>query len=181
MLSNPRTDKLVEELADREAIRDCLMRYCRAIDRRDADLLRTVYWPGAHDHHGIIDASAEEFMAAVIPAVAAMDQTMHSISNVLIRLHDDVAAVESYFLAYHRLPAEDGARRDVLLGGRYLDRMERREHEWRIAERTVLYDWYTDAPSQPWRNGAFGMDFATNSCPEDASYSLFDEIERSRG
>jgi hypothetical protein len=36
-------------LADREAIRDCLFRYARAIGRLDEDLLRSAYWPVAVD------------------------------------------------------------------------------------------------------------------------------------
>jgi hypothetical protein len=30
--------------------------------------------------------------------------------------------------------------RDTVIGGRYLDRLEKRGNEWRIAQRTMLYD-----------------------------------------
>lgn len=42
----------LDELLDREAIRDCLARYCRGVDRLDRALLLSTYWPGAEDDHG---------------------------------------------------------------------------------------------------------------------------------
>ena len=51
--------QIAAELADREATRDCLFRYCRGIDRADPDLLRTVYWPGAMDYHTCVTGTGE--------------------------------------------------------------------------------------------------------------------------
>ena len=47
----PEVSQLLAELADREAIRDCLHRYCRGVDRCDEDMLRSAYWEDAHDDH----------------------------------------------------------------------------------------------------------------------------------
>src|SRR3546814_10686384 len=53
------------------------------------------------------------------------------------------------------------AERDVSIGGRYLDRMEKRDGEWRIAQRTMLYDWYQDfGVSVDWSHGVMGMPFS---------------------
>ena len=41
-----------QQLADREAIRDVAIRYCRGVDRLDVDVLKSAYWPDATDHHG---------------------------------------------------------------------------------------------------------------------------------
>ena len=41
------------ELLDREAIRACIYRYCRGVDRADEATLRGTYWPDATDQHGI--------------------------------------------------------------------------------------------------------------------------------
>lgn len=179
-------DRALAETGDREAIRDCLHRYCRAIDRRDAEMLTGVYWPGAMDHHGVLDAPVEQFVPEVMASLAAMDQTMHMLGNVLMRIEGDTAAVESQFHAYHRIPGEGGpgeggAVEDVHLGGRYLDRMEKRGGEWRIAERTVAYDWYATGGSAPWPAGAFGLSFASNIAPSDPSCALFAGVERGAG
>ena len=34
-------------LLDKQAVTETLLRYCRAVDRRDAELMRKVYWPEA--------------------------------------------------------------------------------------------------------------------------------------
>lgn len=126
-------------LLDKDAIRDCLYRYCRGVDRADEAALRGAYWPDAHDSHGAYTGSAEGFIAQALPRLRAGGRGVHQISNILIELHGDVAAVESSFLAL-----QSGATKPTLetfLCGRYLDRFERRGGEWRIADRTVVYDW----------------------------------------
>ena len=35
----------IQALLDKQAITETLMRYARAIDRRDPELLRSIYWP----------------------------------------------------------------------------------------------------------------------------------------
>ena len=59
----------------------------------------------------------------------------------LIDLRGDVAAVESYFRT--TLEGRDAQQKpqETLLAGRYIDRFERRDGEWRVASRTVVYDW----------------------------------------
>ena len=51
----------VRQLADRQAIHDVVVRYCRAVDRMDRELLLTCYHPDAIDHHGIFVGSPEAF------------------------------------------------------------------------------------------------------------------------
>jgi hypothetical protein len=129
----------LQALLDREAIRDCLYRYCRGIDRADEELLRSVYWPDAHDSHGAYVGSASGFIAQAVPRLRAGGRGVHQISNILIELHGDAAAVESSFLALQTNAAAPTL--ETFLCGRYLDRFERRDAQWRIAQRTVVYDW----------------------------------------
>jgi hypothetical protein len=121
-----------------------LMRYCRGVDRGDAELLRSVYHEGAVDHHGPLqftDAQSQ-FAAAVLPHLDAMNEVgQHHITNCLIELDGDTASVESYWLAFQPTKTEDGAERRNFMGGRYIDRFERRHGRWAIAERTVVIDW----------------------------------------
>jgi hypothetical protein len=42
---------IAAQLADREAIKHCVLRYCRGLDRLDEAMLREVYWPEAIDDH----------------------------------------------------------------------------------------------------------------------------------
>jgi len=145
-----------ESVLDREAIRDCLARYCRGIDRRDGDLLTGVYWPEATDDHIQYKGSAKGFIEWVLPLLSGMEITQHFLGQSLISLHGELAGVETYFQAYHRMP--DGAQPvDVVLGGRYLDRFAKRQGEWKILERRVVADWYQKASSLRAGWSSFGM------------------------
>ncbi|HBF89936.1 MAG TPA: hypothetical protein DDX09_02110, partial [Hyphomonas atlantica] len=55
-------EQKIEELWAREAIRDCLFRYARGIDRADEAMLRSAYWPDGTDHHGPYQGSASGFV-----------------------------------------------------------------------------------------------------------------------
>jgi ketosteroid isomerase-like protein len=161
------------ELADREAIRDCLYRYSRGVDRCDEEMLRSVYWEDALDDHVLFSGTREELIAWVIPTLRAMDQSMHSINNVLIRLHGDKAHVESYYYGYHRL--RDGStHKDSVQSGRYLDHFERRNDEWRILRRRVVVDWFRDyADAADWERGPLGRRIELGGRhPMDISYSI---------
>ena len=138
---------------DKDEIRDVLYTYCRGIDRLDEALVRSVYHPGASDDHGPFSGTAEEFAAWVIPVLQRdFSATMHTLGNILIELDGDAAHVESYFHAYHRVPRPAGDR-DLLVGGRYLDRFERRAGVWKISARTVVLEWSRSEPAtQAWAN-----------------------------
>jgi len=135
--------RLVRELADRTAITDVLLRYCRGADRCDEDLIRSAYHPGALDDHGRFTGSAEDFASWVVGVLRETSlATQHALANVLIELRGESADVESSFVAYH-LKSDDAGERVEVFGGRYVDRFERRNGAWRIAARTVVHDWST--------------------------------------
>ena len=139
-------DARLQELLDREAIRDCLYRYCRGIDRRDEEALRSAYWPDATDSHGAYQGSATGFIDAALEKLKTAGRMVHVLGNILIELHGDAAAAESYFVAFQEEPAQDGSPQETLLCGRYVDRLEKRGDAWRIAARTVTYDWLRSTP-----------------------------------
>ncbi len=136
----------LQGLADREAIRDCLYRYCRGIDRRDEAALRSAYWPDATDRHGAYQGSASGFIDDALEKLQGAGRMVHQVSNILIELKGDQAAVESYFLALQAGRDAAGQTVETLLCGRYVDRFERRGGEWRVAARTVVYDWMRQTP-----------------------------------
>ena len=130
-------DERLRELGDREAIRDCIYRYCRGIDRGDMAALQGSYWPDATDRHGAYNGPVEGFFASVAKVFETDARNVHQVSNILITfLMPGRAAVESYFNALQR-----GGGKQFHLAGRYCDLFERRGVEWRVAERTVVYDW----------------------------------------
>lgn len=150
--------QIKEELADREAIRDVLLRYCRASDRVDEDLLRSVYWPDAEDDHLEFSGGREEFIEYCVPILTHMRYNMHTLGNMLIVIDGDRAESESYFIGYHSVPDAEGNRMDSFSGGRYLDRLEKRDDEWRIKKRLVTVEWFRELPDTQYQDaGPFGM------------------------
>lgn len=175
-----RTTDDLTSLLDREAIRDCLARVARGEDRRDPQLLRGAYWPDATDDHGIFVGSFKEYLAWVVPGAPAVLLTQHTLGQSLIDLRGKHAVVETHVTSYHRI--DMGAEhRDLVIGGRYMDLMEKRECEWKIAKRTMLYDWQQDyGRSVDWSNGLLGMPFinahAVGSTIGDHSAALFNRF-----
>ena len=64
---------------------------------------------------------------------------LHVLGNMSIELHGDVAYVETYFVS-HTPGRQDGKATHLTFGGRYVDRFERRNNEWKIAHRTLVHD-----------------------------------------
>jgi hypothetical protein len=132
----------VDELVAQQEIRDVLIRYTRGIDRMDGELVRSCYWPGAHDDHGAFQGTVEDFVEWFPAALSHFDSTMHFVGNQLVEVDGDTANAESYCVAYHRRRARDGEEgHDLVIGLRYVDQMERRDGEWRIADRKCAFDW----------------------------------------
>lgn len=168
----------LQALLDREAIRECLYRYCRGIDRADEEALRSAYWEDATDCHGAWKGSAEGFIEQALPRLRRGGRRVHQLGNVSIELHGDVAAVESGFLAL-QAPA-DAPGRQTFLCGRYVDRFERRRDEWRIAARTVVYDWIEERERPELALGnelLFGLRQPVGcAAPDDAVYALLRDV-----
>jgi hypothetical protein len=130
-----------DDLMAQQEIRDVLIRYTRGVDRMDLELVQSCYWPGAHDDHGAFQGTVEEFLKW-LEVLRYFESTMHFIGNQLVELDGDTARAESYCVAYHRRGAQDGEEGyDLVLGLRYVDRMERRDGKWRIADRRCAFDW----------------------------------------
>ena len=130
------------ELSDREEIRDVLFRYTRGIDRLDLALVRSCYHPDAHDDHGAFRGDLEGFLAWVGDVLSYFESTMHFIGNQLIEVDGDVAHTESYCVAYHRRGPHDGEDPyDLVTALRYVDRLERRGGDWKIADQVCVFDW----------------------------------------
>ena len=129
----------VQELKDREAIREVIHRYCQAVDRCDLEMLKSCYWEDGYDDHGFFAGNAHEFAEYVIPCLEKVDSSMHSITNTRFEFDGDRCACASQWAVTHRL-AHDGGFTDFLHQGRYLDVWEKREGEWKLLHRVIAGD-----------------------------------------
>jgi hypothetical protein len=128
----------LRRLLDKEAIREASLRYTRGIDRHDDDLMAQAYHPTATDDHGgYIGDPAGFIRHAHNTHSRNWDVHHHYIMNQTIDLDGDNAHVETYFLA--TLRRKDGP--IDMVGGRYVDRFERIDGRWAVADRACLVEW----------------------------------------
>jgi hypothetical protein len=140
------SNRAMQDLLDREAIRECLYRYCRGVDRGDEMALRATYWKDATDRHGPYQGTASGFCDWAMESLKSAGRMIHMIGNIMIELHGDRALAESYFHAVQEDRKIANEPKEVILYGRYIDRFEKRGGEWKVAARTVVYDWSRTSP-----------------------------------
>jgi hypothetical protein len=151
-------------LLDRASIEDALCRYARGVDRSDWELVRAAYHPDAYDDHGDYKGGVDGLIDWLRKRFAQAAGGMHFLGNCLIEFAEPrLALAETSFISQRLRPAgaeEAGASGsgDTLCRqswGRYVDRFECRDGEWRIARRTVVLDAiYTFPASSGTREGS---------------------------
>jgi hypothetical protein len=167
----------IRQMVDRQAIYDCLMRYCRGLDRFDRDLALSAYHPDAVDDHGHFIGPAEGFVDAAIALHTRLQRrTQHHITNHYCELEGDVAHAESYYI-FRSLNVE--APWHSITSGRYLDRFERRDGRWAIAERICT----VEIRNEHWDPDGDQLDgpyMTTSRDRNDPSYMRPLAVDRSR-
>ena len=134
-------DPELQALLDKQAIHEVVLRYCRGIDRLDAELVRSCFHPDATDEHGAFTGTRDEYVTWVTRVLARFEGTMHVTANHLVELAGDTAHSETYGIAYHFGDPPGDERVNFTTGFRYVDRFERRDGEWRIAARVAVREW----------------------------------------
>ena len=131
------TDAALTAVLDEHLIRKALARYWRGVDRRDLELIKSAFHADAIDHHAGKDLRAHEFAEMAMEGMPRISPggTQHRVTNISIELDGDRAWSEAYYHAVHN--AEDQINE---LFGRYVDRFERRDGQWKIAERWAVLD-----------------------------------------
>jgi len=147
----------VQWLIDRMKIRDCLGRYTRGLDRHDAALIASAFWPEARiSYGGRFGGALDDFVAWSNRSHAERwTQHSHNITNQNVLFDDDRAGadVESYVQFFHRNIGPG-----IQIGiGRYLDRFERRGEDWRIIARELVVDMMVQADHMPFDGARFPM------------------------
>ncbi|XAS74395.1 nuclear transport factor 2 family protein [Micrococcaceae bacterium Sec5.1] len=143
--SNWTLEEQVKLLLDERAIRDVIYRECRAKNRGDTALKSTCYFPDAVDHHepffvGNPYAAAK---AGGNPLAFVGEMIQYVALQILIDIDGDMARVESYVQANKIVHQRSETGNTILrvAGNRHLDRFERRDGEWRIANRQFIPEW----------------------------------------
>jgi hypothetical protein len=131
------------KLLDKEAIREATLRYSRGIDRHDDEIMAQAYHPDAVDDHGAYIGEAVGLIKSA-GELHSREFTVHHhyLLNQTIELDGDTAHGETYYIT--ALRRKSGP--IVLGGGRYIDRFERRDGQWAVAERACVFEWVGELP-----------------------------------
>lgn len=137
----------VRDLAARRDIITAIQNYMRGQDRLLPDLHRSAFHLDGHVDCGIFKGPPAAFVDFAQDFLAGMKASQHLLGQIQIDFDGtDAADGEVYFIAWHRI-VEDGAEKDLLMAGRYIDRYERRDGRWAIARRHELIDWARTDPA----------------------------------
>lgn len=135
----PTMEQMVRELWDKQKIREAVTRYTRGVDRMDKELFLSAYHPDAVDDHGFFVGGPEDFWKWVNHYhTNAQVAHQHIITNHWCEVDGDVAHAETYWLMAGMDSKDMGL---TIGGGRYIDRLEKRNGEWRIAARKCVSEW----------------------------------------
>jgi len=137
----------VRMLTDRQEITERLLAYTRGLDRCDRELLLSAYHPDAIDDHGVFVGSPSEYADWSFAYYHEHQfSNSHTLTNIQIELDGDVADVESHWFS---AAMSEPDRTLSILGGRYIDRFERRDGRWGIAARKCVVDWHGEPGPSP--------------------------------
>lgn len=146
----------MSEQDDLRAIRRLVDDYSRSADRIDATGLAALFTPDGvlriferGNPEPVRERVGREEIATAIAGLTRFEVTMHLNGNHYVDLDGDTATGETYCRASHVRPVEggpEGARENYIMNIRYLDRFERLDEGWRIAQRELQVEWTEVAP-----------------------------------
>ncbi len=168
-------DPVLQEMLDEHALRKLVHGYCRAVDRGDTETLRGMYHPDAVDGHGAFSTgSVDDFLGRLAASRKHLRSMQHHITTVNFAIDGDRAEGEIYSIATHTFAAKHGET-EVIVGGRYLDKYQKRDGTWRFLERTIVTDWaHVHDPSSVDLRHPMVKDSPKGSLgPDDPSFALF--------
>jgi len=144
-------------IADRLMIQDVIYKFCRAVDRLDRQGMLDVFHDDARDNHGPYNGPVVGLVDWILKRHIPIPISSHFVGNIIIEfVSENTALVETYVRTIQQYPTDaklqlaqftggpagpDDKTVDIMTSSRYLDRFERRNSLWRIANRTVIQDW----------------------------------------
>ena len=131
----------LQEMFDEFELRKLVHGYCRAVDRGDIATLKGYYHHDARDDHGAFSTgSADDFLSQLEAARPFLRSMQHNVTTANFAIDGNCAEGEVYSIATHTFAAGDRDV-DVIVGGRYLDKYEKRADTWKFVERMIVTDW----------------------------------------
>ena len=132
----------IDASMSRQQIAELTSAYCRGLDRADPALLKSIFHDDSTVVSGAFNGNGHMFAEEICRIVKAVfNRTFHSVASQRLDVDGDEATGETYVIAVASMADEDGAPTEMLTGGRYMDRFERRDGVWKFTERSFVCDW----------------------------------------
>jgi len=129
------------KLIAKDEIRELALLYSRGVDRKDIELLRTLYTQDGTDNHGKhYNGDAQGYLRFLEKSFPHMRYSGHHICNHLVSVDGDTGEGEVYAIAYHLIPDGKGGYVEDLMTVRYVDRYRKENGRWLFASRVVSFD-----------------------------------------
>ena len=166
----------IQDLVDREAIRQQITNYARSVDRLDHALGKGVFHPEAKADYGkMFQGTGWEFIDWCLTSHLGLLSHSHQFSNITIELDGDRARSETYGDVTLCWGEPGGEIQVIRTLGRYIDRWEKRDGAWRISDRHYVHDIDYSGPAA----NAFAYPITGRRDASDASYfSNAETLER---
>jgi hypothetical protein len=145
MSTNAELQERLVRLEARTEIRECIERYARGMDRRDREILRSAYHDGAVDDHVGFVGEVDDFIDWAFAYHSTQTRYQHYLLNHTADVDGDRAHAETYYLFVGT--DKEPANHLTLSGGRYVDRLERRDGRWAIVDRVCVVEWNAESTS----------------------------------
>ena len=162
-------DNRLQSMLDHHDIRTLLAEYCFGCDRHDYTRMADTYADESWDDHGNYKMPGKAFaVQAITENLTGANMLMHHLGQSLIRVEGDHAGADTYFLASVST-TEDGKEVINQIAGRYVDRFERQDGQWKIKRRICVREWSISSPVD--RDWLSGHDFVMGQrSGSDAAY-----------
>ncbi len=134
----------LKQLMVRNALYDCQLRFARGMDRFDEELFLSAF-------HCDAEISAGEFVGGP-DELYSWARNLHQLGqkatqHCLLNFTADICGSVAHTETYYQFVARNKDDSNWLAGGRYIDKFECKEGEWRISVRQNVIDWSGMLPS----------------------------------
>ena len=167
----------LRELRIKDRLHDLEVAYCRGIDRRDAELLSSIYFDDAFIRLGNMkEGGVHEWVSWIVDEFKPQfENTTHYLLNEAYQVRGSYAEGETHRLSYHRFADSP---RELIAASRTFNRYEERDGVWKISYREVIRDWIHERPvDRELFTGGFAMELSRPDAT-DKSYEVLSLFAR---
>jgi hypothetical protein len=164
----------IDQAVSKQALHELNAAYCRAADRADDALMHSLWHPDAKVSYGEYSGGFEGFCDYWAGVRDHFQRLTHLIGTDYYQITGDRAVGETQVARIEVLERKSGLT-DRMIGGRFLDRFERRDGVWKLTGRAFVLDWNVNRPTTAqWDKGVFAsLTLRGARAPDDPVYGLW--------